>query len=80
MNRPALPSVGAMDPELRNSPVAQELDEEIETLRQQVPGDQVCYYNGQSYPHGEYVESGGQVLKCVYGVWVEAGPADRHNP
>ena len=30
MGRPNLPEVGALDPELRNSPVAQELDEDVD--------------------------------------------------
>ncbi|HEY7639847.1 MAG TPA: hypothetical protein VH814_08990 [Steroidobacteraceae bacterium] len=80
MGRPRLPEVGALDPELRNSPIAQELDEDIDTLRQQVPGEPVCYFNGRSFPNGRAVSSGGQVLRCRYGVWVDAGSADRDNP
>lgn len=78
--RLTLPRVGAMDPELRNSPVAEELGEDADTVRQQVPGKRLCYFNSKAYGHGDFVDSGGQVLKCVYGVWVEAGPADRDNP
>ncbi|HEX4973856.1 MAG TPA: hypothetical protein VFV69_22630 [Steroidobacteraceae bacterium] len=80
MGRPNLPEVGALDPELRNSPVAQELDEDVDTLQQQVPGEPVCYFNGRSFAHGRYVSSGGQVLRCRYGVWIDAGSADRDNP
>jgi len=80
MGRPKLPEVGALDPELRNSPIAQELDEDVETLRQQVPGGPVCYFNGRSFAHGRYVSSGGQVLRCRYGVWIDAGSSDRDNP
>lgn len=79
-SRPTLPHVGAMDPELRNSPVAQELDEDSDVVRQQVPGERLCYFNGKSYAHGVYVTSGAQVLRCVYGVWIESGPADPDNP
>jgi hypothetical protein len=78
--RPKLPEVGAMDPELRNSPIAQELDEESDVVNQQVPGEPMCYFNGRAYPHGEYVSSGGQVLRCRYGVWIDAGSADPDNP
>lgn len=79
-SRPKLREVGAMDPELQNSPIADELDEESDTLRQQVPGEPACYFNGRAYSSGDYVSSGTQVLKCHYGVWVDAGPADPRNP
>lgn len=79
-NRPKLSDVGAADPELKTSPIAEELDEDSETLRQQAPGERVCYFNGRSYPHGTYVRSGTQVLKCQHGVWIEAGPGDPDNP
>lgn len=75
-----LPQVGAMDPELENSPIAQELEEDSDTIRQQVPGEPVCYFNGSAFAHDEYVNSGTQVLKCRYGVWVEVGSADPGNP
>jgi hypothetical protein len=78
--RPRLPEVGALDPELRNSPIAQEHDEDADTVSQQVPGEPVCYFNGRSFAHGRYIRSGGQVLRCRYGVWVDAGSADPDNP
>jgi hypothetical protein len=77
---PSLPQVGAQDPELRNSPIADEEDEDTDVVRQQVPGEPVCFYNGAEYSHGSFVASGSQVLKCSYGVWVEAGSGDSHNP
>lgn len=80
VGRPNLPEVGAVDPELKTSPIAEEFDEESDTLRLQVPGEPVCYYNGRAYPNGTYVRSATQVLKCHYGVWVEAGSADPTNP
>jgi hypothetical protein len=79
-SRPKLPEVGAADPELKTSPIAQEFDEDSDTLRQQVPGERVCYFNGRTFAHGSYVRSASQVLKCQYGVWVEAGPGDPDNP
>ena len=78
--RPKLHEVGAMDPELRNSPIAQEQDEDADTVSQQVPGQPVCYFNGRSFEHGRYISSGGQVLRCRYGVWIDAGSADPDNP
>lgn len=79
-SRPKLPEVGAVDPELKTSPIAQELDEDSDTLRQQVPGERMCYFNGRAFAHGAYVRSASQVLKCQYGMWIEAGPGDPDNP
>ena len=76
----SLPQVGAQDPELRNSPIAEEEDEESDVVRQQLPGAAVCFFNGAEYPHGEYVEAGSQVLRCSYGVWIDAGSSDERNP
>ena len=72
--------VGAPDPELNTSPIAEENDDETVALRQEVPGESVCYFNDQSFPTGAYVKSGTSVLKCVYGIWEPAGPADPENP
>lgn len=36
--------VGAADPELNTSPIVEESDD-AEVLRQQVPGEPVCYFN-----------------------------------
>lgn len=77
---PTVPQVGAQDPELRNSPIADEEDEDTDVVRQQVPGEPVCYYNGMEYRHGAFVRSGSQVLKCSYGVWVDEGSSDPTNP
>lgn len=80
LQRQSIPQVGAQDPELENSPIAEEEDEDTETVRQQVPGEPVCIFNGTSYPHGDFVASGLQVLRCNYGVWVESGSTDTRNP
>ena len=76
----SLHQVGAQDPELRNSPIADEEDEETDVVRQQLPGAAVCYFNGSEFPHGTYVVSGSQVLRCNYGVWTDSGSADEGNP
>ena len=68
---PTMPQVGAMDPDLQNSPVAEEFEEESDTIRQQVPGEPICYFNGSAFAHDQYVRCGSQVLKCSYGVWLE---------
>jgi hypothetical protein len=76
----SLPQVGAPDPELPNSPIADEEDEDTDVVRQQVPGAAVCLFNGAEFPHGTYVVSGSQVLRCSYGVWIDSGSADSRNP
>lgn len=76
-----LPQVGAMDPDLPNSPLAEELDEDVETIRQQLPDEHpVCYFNGQAFANDEFVRSGSRVLHCRNGVWIDAGSADPSNP
>jgi hypothetical protein len=76
----SISDVGDQDPDERNSPIAAEEDEETPYLRQDVPGDAVCWFNNVSYAIGSYVKSGTVVLRCDRGIWVEAGPADAANP
>ena len=33
----------------------------------------VCSFNGTEFRNGDFVASGSQVLRCSYGVWVDAG-------
>lgn len=77
---PHIPNVGAADPELNTSPIAEESDEEFEALKQEVPGEPVCYFNDKSYANGIYVYSGANLLKCDFGIWVVAGSSDLDNP
>lgn len=79
-NDPRPPAVGAPDPELANSPIAEETDEDFEVLRQEVPGEPVCLFNGVAYPHGSLVCSGNALLRCDYGIWVRQGSCDTDNP
>lgn len=72
--------VGAPDPELNTSPIADEASDDTETLQQLVPGEPVCYFNDKSYETGTFVKSGTSVLRCDYGIWIQAGPADPDNP
>lgn len=76
MTKPVdVPEVGAPDPELTNSPIFDnEADEwEYEDLELEAG---VCYFNGATYPLGEYVSSGGELLRCMErGVWVRVGSA-----
>ena len=72
--------VGAPDPELNTSPIAEESGENDDVLRQQVPGEPVCYFNDKSYDNGAFIKSGASILRCDYGIWVQAGPSDPENP
>ena len=71
--------VGAPDPELRNSPIALEEDEDTDVVRQQLPGEPVCWFNGRDYRHGTFVKSGTRLLQCTRGVWVESAAEEPRN-
>lgn len=72
--------VGAVDPQLKTSPIAEEMSEEWSILRQEVPETAVCYFNGEPFPSGTFVRSGAVLLECREGLWVESGPSDPRNP
>lgn len=78
--RIAKPQVGSPDPELRTSPILEEFDDDYLVLKQQVPGEPVCYFNDKKYPHGTYVCSGDSLLRCDYGIWIRTGSCDPDNP
>jgi hypothetical protein len=73
-------NIGAPDPELNTSPIAEDNNEETEVLRQEVPGEPVCYFNDRKFENDDFVKSGSSVYKCNYGIWIPAGPADPDNP
>ena len=72
--------LGAQDPELKNSPIAWEGDEETETLRESLPSEPVCFFNDGEYAHGTIVMSDSVRLRCEHGLWVPAAPSDPSNP
>jgi len=72
----AIPNVGAIDPRLKTSPVAEEMADEAYTLAQQVTGASTCLFNGEEFQNGAFVRSGSAVLKCSNGLWVEVGEPD----
>ena len=74
------PQVGTQDPDRKNSPIAWETDEELETLRESLPEEPVCYFNDAENRDGMLVASGTDVLRCERGVWVPAGPTERGRP
>jgi hypothetical protein len=66
-----VPQVGAPDPELNTSPIFDE-DEEISLDLELEAG--VCYFNNVTYPIGQYLLSGSELLHCEErGVWVRKG-------
>lgn len=76
----SIPNLGAQDPELKNSPVAWESDEESEVLRRTIPDEPACYFNDTAYSHGTVIQCGTELLRCDHGIWVQAGSSDPVNP
>ena len=72
--------VGAQDPELKNSPVAWESDEESEALLEEGPGEPVCFFNDKAYDHSTVIKSGTVLLRCDHGIWFPTGSSDPDNP
>jgi hypothetical protein len=72
--------LGAQDPDLKNSPVAWEGDEDTEALRETLPSEPMCYFNDREYAHGTIVVSNSVRLRCDRGLWVPASSADPSNP
>jgi len=68
-----VPKVGAPDPELKNSPIFDTARDQFESPDFELETG-VCYFNGISYPLGQYVCSGDELLRCEEkGVWMREG-------
>lgn len=69
-----LAQVGAPDAERNTSTIIDEseYDENAASpdLEREAPA---CYFNDEPFAHGDYVQSGDEVLKCERGVWVRRG-------
>jgi hypothetical protein len=72
--------VGAPDPELRTSPILEELDEGLETFATELLETSVCFFNDERYHDGALVCSGHELLRCERGSWVRTGSCDPDNP
>lgn len=72
--------VGDQDPEMQNSPIADENDDLEYDLHENVSGLSSCIFNDKTYAHGSIVRSGSTLLRCDRGVWVVAGGSDPDNP
>ena len=79
--KPRLIQLGAPDPELKNSPILEESDEEF-GLPTGAPDEAAyCYFNNIAYPNGQKACSGsGELICCVDGVWVRQGSCDPDHP
>jgi hypothetical protein len=75
-----VPQVGAQDLELRNSPVVQEVNEDMDEVTLDASDRSVCYFNAKAYPHGAFVCSGSELLRCERGLWFSEGGCDPDNP
>lgn len=63
--------VGAPDPELKTSPILDELEDL--SLDQELESGS-CYFNDVPYPRGEFLQSGDELLQCEdRGIWVRIG-------
>lgn len=78
--RLSVPHVGAVDPERKTSPIADELDDEYEVISQGAPETSGCYFNDTLYSHNDYVCSGSDLLQCKRGVWVLESSCDPDHP
>ena len=72
--------LGAQDPELKNSPIAWEGDEDSEALREAIPEDAECFFNDRAFPHDTVISSGSTRLRCDHGLWIPAGPGGAGKP
>lgn len=68
--------LGAPIPELKNSPIISNFDEERELIDMQIPEERQCYFNGNAYQHGACIKSGTVILQCERGAWVETEVPD----
>jgi len=78
VNKPV--DVGSPDPELKNSPIVEEMDDDFDVMAQTIEKMSCCYFNDKSYDLGTYVCSGsGELLRCENGIWVQEGTCDTDN-
>lgn len=76
----SIPHVGPQVPDMKNSPIADDADDEIYVVGQEVEEQPYCYYNNTSYAHGSYVNTGTDVLVCDKGLWIYQSNSDSDKP
>ncbi len=75
------PNVGGQDPELKNSPIVGDDDDELDDAPLDEASEaSVCFFNGESFAPGSIVRSGTLMLRCEFGVWVPIAGSDPDNP
>jgi len=61
-------SVSPMDPNKKNSPVANPMDEQATVMLSHAKT--TCSWNAQEFTDGQLVECEGKRYECSYGQWV----------
>lgn len=74
------PIVGAQDPDRKNSPIADESDEDFDATWLASEEGPVCYFNDVLFADGSIVKSDDAFLRCQRGVWVPIASSDPENP
>lgn len=73
--------VGDQDPELKNSPIQDQIEDDLEyDLHEEISETGFCYFNGQQFDDGAFVCSGNSLLRCDRGIWIASGTCDPDNP
>lgn len=65
--------VGAPIESKRTSPILDSSMAEEEVIEPEIPEERQCYFNDVVFKQGDYVQSGGTLLRCDRGVWVDVG-------
>src|SRR5690606_9540709 len=73
-------NVGGVDPTRKTSPIAEEMHQDSDTVRLEVPGGAVCSFNDEARAAGAVGGIGTSPLQCRAGISGEAGPADPKTP
>lgn len=69
-------NLGSPIPELKNSPVISNIEDERAMIEAQIPEERMCYFNDEIYEHGTFIKSNAITLECDRGVWVEVPAGD----
>jgi len=69
--------VPAQDPDLKNSPIAWEAEEDSEALQAEAADAPVCFFNDVEYAHGSSFATHGIALRCDHGVWIATEAQDQ---
>ena len=68
-----LPRVGAPDPEMKTSPIFDDVGKEDLSLDQELEIG-CCYFNNETFKLSDYVCSGNELLRCEEkGIWIREG-------